>query len=90
MNDFVTWLDTRSWFYVHSKNAMGSTWSRIQVVLAECAVHLTFEKAIQGIFLWLADVLVKAFNENSTARVVSNLKVLVLVHHIRASLSARK
>ena len=57
---------------------------------AEGAVHLTLKQTVKSVFLVDAHVLVQALNEDTAAGIVSDLEVLVLLHHVSGGLVAGK
>jgi hypothetical protein len=46
VHNLVTRLDSRSRLNVHGKDWVSTTWSGIQVVSSERAIHFSFEQAI--------------------------------------------
>lgn len=59
-------------------------------MLAEGAIHFAFKQAVKRIFFIGANVLGKAFDEDAAARIVSDLKILVLLHRFTAGFARRQ
>ena len=62
---------------MESKDGVSSGRISIQIVLSDCPLQLSLEKAVQGLFLCVTDLLGQSLDGDTTTLVISDLQVLV-------------
>lgn len=84
---FIAGLNSGTAFNVNGEYAVGTRGSCVQVVLAEGTIQFTFEQTVERILFRITNVLLEALYKDTTARIVCNLQILIILHRLLRSLS---